>query len=421
MDAELIKRAVNIVQYPYNPVPRDALGKNLHRTTNALNMALFGGPAGLLQQAMIAQDRLGDWLTTPDEAQHRKAVKRMEKHFGPELADVDLRLGHQNLLTDWKRTWQNKHTTIPTKLFGTLTAPLTTLQTAFSRASHYNPITNTAVVYNDLPDVTSHELGHAADFNKKPKWLRELYMHAGLPDRAMLGVGPLTLWQEIAANRNVNKSLRHLPKSEQRAHEAEAWRRLTPAFSTYVTGAGLGGLYAQKRYRADVGKPAIIDQMRDATEKALGKVMSSDAAKDLAPWALPLGLVGAGTLAGRGIAELRNAVTAWNDRRQDKKKKKSAHSGKQAAAMSLAEQLGKQAAFNYLAGRPKWSPSLQNSVSRYFWKWRHPVGQSFRLPVSRTVPKALRGQFVDAKNRQDPYVPEPVDGEDELPLSGDQS
>lgn len=76
---------------------------------------------------------------------------------------------------------------------------------------------------------------------------------------------------------------------------------------------------------------------------------------------------------------------------------------------SLIVRLAKAAAAATFNGHPEWSPTLQKVVGRYFWKRYHPQGQSFHLPVSRSVPVSQRGP----RDRHDPYGLDPSDEDDD--------
>ena len=149
---------------------------------------------------------------------HEELAKAMESARPEELKDTVLRLEGTDLVDDllWKkvrdgeklpwtsriggRTWQNPRTSLFGKALGTAVYPVVTLMNLF-RASHYNPFSDAAVVYGDVPAATTHELGHAIDFNsvsgKRPGFFRRLGRDAYT---LLYPIMPLGLWHEGMAN-----------------------------------------------------------------------------------------------------------------------------------------------------------------------------------------------------------------------------
>ncbi|MBX7066160.1 MAG: zinc metallopeptidase [Parachlamydiales bacterium] len=150
------------------------------------------------------------------------------------LHDVDVSINEYNPIKIWKRTFSNPKTSILSKctlgilyaIFETLTIPKLTGMLSDS----YNPLTNTVnLISNDL-SIALHECGHAKDFNsaKYPT----LYALAN----AIPMIGPATtLYQEYQASAN---AIEHLRQKGDIEGVKEAWKTLTPAFSTYMAYAG---------------------------------------------------------------------------------------------------------------------------------------------------------------------------------------
>lgn len=95
---------------------------------------------------------------------------------------------------------------------------------------HFNPFTQTAHIYSDVPAVALHELAHAKDFARRD-----------YPGTYALAYLFVPLWHETIATRDV---FSHLYEREDRAAIAEANRILYPAYGTYV-GSSLGNFIPQ--------------------------------------------------------------------------------------------------------------------------------------------------------------------------------
>ena len=89
---------------------------------------------------------------------------------------------------------------------------------------HYNPFTDTVLLYSDLPAVALHEAGHSHDFNKR-RFKGTYALLRLLP--------PVTLFQEYKASKEAVTHLAAVGKDRERcsAHEL-----LQPAFGSYVGG-----------------------------------------------------------------------------------------------------------------------------------------------------------------------------------------
>lgn len=228
---------------------------------------------------LVGQERALDWLSSPDETKLRQNLKQEMKD--ELLKDVVLRLNGTNTVDDYKRIWTNKKLWLPEKLFGSAILPMLNVNVNANRADHYNPYTNAANVYTNIPAITKHELGHAKSFEgfKYPSLIRAGSLLENMVLTPLkLKAGPLTQYLETKAN---NLALEQTQKAEDRR---EYRRRAWPARSTYITAAALS-LAAM-----------LSPDVRSALQ---GRDWMETMAKNL-------GLMGAGALAGRGIAEIRN-------------------------------------------------------------------------------------------------------------------
>lgn len=298
--------------------PAGAISKSVAGSIGRLNFA----PYALL----LGQENAINHLRSADEVKHREAIDRMRKRFPKELADVGLRFEGSNITDDYRRLWNNNRITPVGKLLGGLTLPATTLSTVMSRGSHYNPFTNTATVYGDVDPITSHELGHAVDFNRvqgnqsdwRNRLTRDAYTFARMPEAAIgLNAGPVTQWMEIQANRNVDRALSGIKnKQKQRDTRAEAWRRLAPAYGTYAAAGAVGALslVESKLLEQDTTVSKVFDTIH---EKMRSRGWNQQDASRISNLAIGLGVVGIGALSGRAVAEIRNFVARRSETKED--------------------------------------------------------------------------------------------------------
>jgi hypothetical protein len=159
---------------------------------------------------------------------HAALAKAMESAAPEQLSDTVLRTEGTDFVDDmlWKkrhgdkdpgpwynriggRIMQNPRTTSPMKALAALVYIPNAISSNLMRSSHYSPAADAAVVYGDEPAVSTHELGHAVDFNDQsgPK--------PGLGGRAVRDaytllygmVPPARLWHEGQANLKSNTAL----------------------------------------------------------------------------------------------------------------------------------------------------------------------------------------------------------------------
>ncbi|MGH0036310.1 MAG: hypothetical protein ACQGVK_14885 [Myxococcota bacterium] len=94
---------------------------------------------------------------------------------------------------------------------------------------NYNPYTNTINLYSDNVPVALHEAGHAKDFAAKTN------RHWKGGYAALRLIPGVPLWQEAVAS---NDAISFLYATENEAGRRSAYRKLYPAYGTYVGATG---------------------------------------------------------------------------------------------------------------------------------------------------------------------------------------
>jgi hypothetical protein len=184
----------------------------------------MGRVGGLPTALMVGQEKTLDMLGNPTRKDFNSQLSHLQADR--RLKNTVLRLSHTDPVNDIQRLWKNKDLNPALKALGTLTAPVNALQASLTRASHYNPATDTAVVYGKIPEIAHHELGHARDFNNSQ--LGGLGRAAGMfaENKMMPAVaGPVTQFLETQANIEAEKGYQ--------GDKKEFRRRLWPARATY--------------------------------------------------------------------------------------------------------------------------------------------------------------------------------------------
>jgi hypothetical protein len=224
-----------------------------------------------------------DFLKNPQKKTMQEKLQKFQKNKN--LKDTLVRLNGTDTIDDIKRIWHNDKQGLIAKLISTPLTPISNLMVSLTRGTSYNPYSNTANIFQNIPEFAQHELGHAADFNKKNKITRTSYglsrmLEGVLLNTVGLKAGPLAQWQETAANREAYKAV---------GDDKSAWqnfrRRVWPGRGTYM--GALGGSVAALA----AGMPPVI-----------GGAIGS-----------PVGAIG-----GRILAEMKN----WLENRQNKNKVK---------------------------------------------------------------------------------------------------
>lgn len=246
-------------------------------------------PQHIVGSLLVGQEKAHNFygMSNPEnDKKIQRAIAMMKKKYPDRLKDVTIRHGGGNLIEDYKNIWNNKKTFLPQKMLDSLVHPLVYAQTNVSRADHYNPATNTANIWNKVPAISMHELGHAVDFNKEKDLNSKLYNASyelggrsinQLKIPGLIELNPMTQWAETQANKNVFNAA---PKEE---YKSELRRRLWPARGTYVGGAlgAAAGLFMNPGlYQGNIDQ----ESLKELSKYILG------------------GAVG-GAVGGRGIAE----------------------------------------------------------------------------------------------------------------------
>lgn len=245
---------------------------------------------------LLGQEKAFDWLKGPNKAELEKEIKSLKKDR--RLKNTLVRLGHADLIDDYKRLYNLPQNNILDKALGTVMLPLGLIGPTLNRADHYNPLTDVATIYSGVPEVVHHELGHARDFNTKrkliPKTLRTLlpgiensilHLIPGITQAQI--AGPATQYLESRANEEA--------EAGYKKNKKEFRRRLWPARGTYW--AGLASVAAL--LHPEIRKKALefVTNPDDSAAKQTMKAMA-------------LGLIplAAGAIGGRTVAEIRNAL-----------------------------------------------------------------------------------------------------------------
>ena len=152
------------------------------------------------------------------------------------LCDVKVRINQYSPGAEWQRLFKNRE--MPgfwRYTFGLLSVAFYTIfpERVFAGfpliggGDHYNPYTNTISIYSNLDAVALHEGGHAKDFGLK----ENRHWKGGY---AALRIIPgVPLWQELVAS---NDAMTWMADREDSAVEKSGYRKLYPAYGTYVGG-----------------------------------------------------------------------------------------------------------------------------------------------------------------------------------------
>lgn len=259
------------------------------------------------QVSSITADTLGRVLGLPSlllttRALHNSAVKgRDTKHKDiadamsraePDaLKDTVVRLNGTNLVDDllWKkerdgqdlpwykqvggRVWHNPRTGPLGKLLGTVSTPIASLMTSLTRGSHYNPEADSAAIFADEPAITSHELGHAIDFNslvpRESKGLRRFGRQLARDAYRMTYIPILNLFHENEANRHSYNALR-----KGLADNPEAFDKIERDRNS-VLPAGYGSYIGQAVNTAYGGMLPVAPLVGAVLGKSWGRTLNS--------------------------------------------------------------------------------------------------------------------------------------------------
>ena len=233
------------------------LSRALASTVGHLGGASVGLPILGLQEHVNPTQWHGkdrSWLTSEiadddERAQKLKQItKNLEKVRKQELGDHQVLLGGTNAFKEIPRILKNKRTSILGKVFGLGTYLPQSLMMNALRGSHYNPLSDTSVIYGNSPAVLTHELGHALDFNERPvskeKGFEGLIAREGgglLRDGYMMSraFAPIMLAQEGLANINSEDALMAAYKKDPQTLNkilSDRQRVLPAGFGSYLGG-----------------------------------------------------------------------------------------------------------------------------------------------------------------------------------------
>lgn len=134
--------------------------------------------------------------------------------------NVEVYLNHAPLFKQLKRLFESERRTnfFARSTVGLASVLLNWLPVKLARIDHYNPFTETAVVYNKNPAAAMHEIGHAEDFDQSEHPTLRAFSYALPFVRSKL---------EWNASRN---AMKHMNPQEQE----QARKVLEPALGTYI-------------------------------------------------------------------------------------------------------------------------------------------------------------------------------------------
>jgi len=266
--------------------------------------------------ALVGQERIGDWLRDPEEKMLHDLRKDLRKD--KRIHNTEIQVGHANPLRLLQRVWKNPHSTILDKTMGTLMSPLSAISSNLTRGNAYDPLSDSIMLYSNIPEIAKHELGHARDFNQKSPWLRSAYTWGKMMEAPLSpifgGAGPLTQWMETRANQEGIEGGKPTPESRR-----EYRRRTWPARSTYITAAlaALAPYAANKGWLGEGAKDSWLGRDGNLLGRMGGSAM--------------LGLI-PGAMLGRGMAEVRNLFDP--DKPKEKKKHMTTNTTHKKAALN---------------------------------------------------------------------------------------
>ncbi|MBN2384757.1 hypothetical protein JXQ70_17920 [bacterium] len=140
------------------------------------------------------------------------------------LDKVRVRINDYDVRDEWRRLVRNRDVGGGWRWTAGLFSCIvyTILPGRFFGGDNYNPYTDTINIYSDHPAVVLHEAAHAKDFAER-KW-KGTYAAAGQ-------IPLVSLYHEAQATGDAIGYLRHTQDNNQ---EAEAYKILYPAYSTYI-------------------------------------------------------------------------------------------------------------------------------------------------------------------------------------------
>ena len=278
-----IKKAFSVVE------PSGFVGKGSSYLADSVGR-VSGLPAALL----VGQEKAHKWLQNYDAEKFEEDFKHLQKD--PRLKNTLVRLGHADPVDSIKRIWKNKKLSPYLKTVGTISEIPNSLISTLERNNSYNPITDEAHIYSNIPEIAHHELGHARDINSRNKDVNALAML--LDSKLPIKAGPFTQFLETRANQEAEKGYL--------GDKKEFRRRLWPGRGTY---------WATLLGSAAMLHPNIRENVeRFVTDGGYGNLQDNLIRSSL----LGLGVTGAGALGGRVFAEVRNLFDSEDNNKKEK-------------------------------------------------------------------------------------------------------
>jgi len=323
----------------------------------------------------------------PDEEEHNRVAKAIDKASPQALSTTKLRYGGYDAIDDvlWKkdtpkgtpwygklggRVLHNPRTGPLGKVLGYASYGPSYLAATLGRSPHYNAQTDTIVNMYDLPSVTSHELGHAMDFNKhpvpdKPGFEGSLERMAAGTKRDLYGMGygvPFAnLYYESEANRLSREALEKTwggKKDEDKLHKimTDRVRHLSPAYGSYLGAAGITAA-------AMAAKHGMMDW------KTFSK--------------LPLPLMAAGVLGGKAYGWYKGRKM---DREHEERKKKDKKDQEKESMDAVVYNLARVAAMQKVAGAASFVDPVRGIIPG-----KNRLQELARHAASRNSPDIAKG------------------------------
>jgi len=195
-------------------------------------------------------------------------VTQLAEHYGGNLDRVqplEVQLGSARVMSRILRRMTNKEAPMSTRISSTILSPLTESVAALTRADHYDPTSNTVVLYHPHKAILAHELGHAYDASRSKNRIKWSDRYASTPGNILKG--------ERAAS---EKALKVLKGTSPKRDVDAARKMLMIAYGTYVDSA-----VAEEALEATLKAGGSFDEAIAAGEKAEKK----SKAKRLKEWA----------------------------------------------------------------------------------------------------------------------------------------
>lgn len=156
------------------------------------------------------------------------------------LSGLTVRVNHTRA---WYDTWRlfteekvtERNNWLARMFLGVPVTLLSGITSEFSRSDHYNPLTQTTIVYSNIDAIPFHEIGHHKDYQRFTSDWAYALMNTIFP--------PIKLYKEYQASMYAKD---YLPPEQQ----YQFYRYLIPAYLTYLWAMwGLGKKFYRKYLR----------------------------------------------------------------------------------------------------------------------------------------------------------------------------